>query len=240
VNADSYFFPLLRTNGSDFSIIENFLSKPNGSEAGLCRLRSGTLAALELLKFHYGKASFSIQRDFQGGIAMRTGPIHRYPSARSAPRRKSNSDVFDGTLQKTHVWLNDVMKELNWQEHPNKAYLALRTVLHTLRDRLTIEEAVQLGAQLPMLVRGFYYEGWTLKGKPGKERHKEDFLAPIKEAFKEDFTSRPESIARAVFKTLARHTSDGEIDDVKHSLPKALRELWPSKRVASSSGAQTR
>jgi len=30
----------------------------------------------------------------------------------------------------------------------------------TLRDRLTVDEAVNLGAQLPMLVRGFYYEGW--------------------------------------------------------------------------------
>ena len=171
---------------------------------------------------------------------MKTGPGYRYRLAGNATRRKGGHDVFDGTLQKTHVWLNDIMKELDWHEHPNKAYLALRTVLHTLRDRLTIEEAVQLGAQLPMLVRGFYYEGWTLKGKPGKERHKEDFLAPIKEAFKDDFTSRPESIARAVFKTLARHTSDGEIEDVKHSLPKALRELWPSKRVTSSAGARTR
>ena len=78
------------------------------------------------------------------------------------------------------------------------------------RDRLTVEEAVQLGAQLPMLVRGFYYEGWNPKGKPRKERHKEDFLAHIKDAFKEDYTSRPESIARAVFNTIARHASPGQ------------------------------
>ena len=171
---------------------------------------------------------------------MKTGPRYRYRLAENVPRHKKNHDAFDGTLQKTHVWLNDIMKELDWHENPNKAYLALRTVLHTLRDRLTIEEAVQLGAQLPMLVRGFYYEGWTLKGKPGKQRHKEDFLAPIKEAFKEDFISRPESIARAVFKTLARHTSEGEIEDVKHSLPKALQELWPSKRVTAAYAARTR
>jgi uncharacterized protein (DUF2267 family) len=186
-----------------------------------------TLAALELLKFHYGKASFLIQRDFQGGIAMRTGPTHRYPLTRSAPRRKNTYDIFDGTLQKTQIWLNELMSALDWENHPHKAYLALRTVLHALRDRLPVEEAVQLGAQLPMLVRGFYYEGWTLKGKPHKERHKEDFLAHIKDAFKEDVTVRPESIARAVFKVLARHTSQGEIDDVKPILPKALHELWP-------------
>jgi uncharacterized protein (DUF2267 family) len=73
--------------------------------------------------------------------------------ARSAPQRKTTYDIFDGTLQRTQIWLNDLMTALDWENHPHKAYLALRTVLHALRDRLMIEEAVQLGAQLPMLVR---------------------------------------------------------------------------------------
>lgn len=158
---------------------------------------------------------------------MKTAPSYRYKLVGKESRRETSHDVFDGTLQKTQIWLNDIMTELEWHEQPHKAYLALRTVLHALRDRLTVEEAVQLGAQLPMLVRGLYYEGWTLKGKPHKERHKEDFLVHIKEAFKEDFTARPESIARAVFKTLERHTSGGEIKDIKNILPKALHELWP-------------
>jgi uncharacterized protein (DUF2267 family) len=161
---------------------------------------------------------------------MKTGPSYRYELAGSESRRKTSHDIFDSTLQKTQIWLNDLMTELDWQDHPHKAYLALRTVLHALRDRLTVEEAVQLGAQLPMLVRGFYYEGWTLKGKPRKERHKEDFLAHIKAAFKNDVTIRPESVARAVFIVLDRYTSDGEIEDIKHILPKAFHELWPNRK----------
>jgi uncharacterized protein (DUF2267 family) len=161
---------------------------------------------------------------------MKTGPSYRYKLIGKEPRRKTSRDVFDGTLQKTQVWLNDLMSELDWEGKPEKTYFALRTVLHALRDRLTVEEAVQLGAQLPMLVRGFYYEGWTLKGKPHKERHKEDFLAHVKDAFKDDVTVRPESIVRAVFRVLERYTSDGEIEDVKNSLPKALLELWPARR----------
>ena len=166
---------------------------------------------------------------------MKTGPTRSYRLIRKPPQRGTAHDVFDGTLQKTQIWLNDLKSELGWENHPHKAYLALRTVLHALRDRLTLEEAVQLGAQLPMLVRGFYYEGWTLKGKPHKERHKEDFLAHIKEAFKDDVTVRPESIARAVFKVLARHTSKGEIEDVKNMLPKALQELWPGAKAQRGS-----
>ena len=161
---------------------------------------------------------------------MKTGPSYRYKLVGKESRRKTSHDLFDGTLQKTQIWLNDLMEELDWQGKPDKAYFALRTVLHALRDRLTIEEAVQLGAQLPMLVRGFYYDGWTLKGKPHKERHKEEFLDHIKEAFKGDVTVSPESIARAVFRALELHTSDGEIADVKNLLPKALHELWPKRR----------
>jgi uncharacterized protein (DUF2267 family) len=106
--------------------------------------------------------------------------------------------------------------------------LALRSVLHALRDRLTLEEAVQLGAQLPMLIRGLYYEGWTLKGKPHKERHEQVFYDHIKKAFKADAALNPEQVVRAVFRVLVRHTSAGEIEDVKHILPKALQELWPT------------
>ena len=57
-------------------------------------------------------------------------------------------EVFDASLQKTQIWFNDLMPELEWEGHPHKAYLALRTVLHALRDRLTVEEALHLSAQL--------------------------------------------------------------------------------------------
>lgn len=136
-------------------------------------------------------------------------------------------EIFDTTLQKTHLWLNDVMQELGWENERPKAYLALRTVLHALRDRLTVQEAVDLGAQLPMLVRGFYYEGWTPQHTPRKERHKEEFLAHIQHAFRNDEQLAPEQIARGVFRVLARRITAGEIADIKHVLPAELRDLWP-------------
>jgi len=137
-------------------------------------------------------------------------------------------EVFDASLQKTQVWFNELMTELNWEDQPQRAYLALRTVLHALRDRLTVEEALQLSAQLPMLIRGFYLEGWNLKGKPHNER-REEFLAHIDNAFKNDVTVKPERIARAVFKVLAKHVSNGEIEDIKHILPRDLQNLWPEE-----------
>jgi uncharacterized protein (DUF2267 family) len=135
-------------------------------------------------------------------------------------------EVFDTTVHKTHIWLNDIMQELGWDDR-YKAYLGLRTTLHALRDRFTVEETAQLAAQLPMLIRGLYYEGWDPTGKPQKVRHKEAFLAPIREHFRNDPRVHAEQVARAVLKVLTQHVSEGEITDVKQLLPAELRELWP-------------
>lgn len=88
---------------------------------------------------------------------------------------------------------------------------------------------MDLGAQLPMLIRGFYYEGWTLTGKPVRERHKEEFLAHITQAFRNDERIDPEQVIRAVFRVLSQRVTAGEISDVKNQLPTALGELWPKE-----------
>jgi uncharacterized protein (DUF2267 family) len=141
-------------------------------------------------------------------------------------------EVFDTTLHKTHAWLKEIMQALGTEDR-HKAYLALRAVLHALRDRLTVEEVAQLGAQLPMLIRGLYYEGWDPTDKPLKERHKEEFLGHIYRAFKTTRAGEPdvdpEKVARAVFKVLCKKISEGEIEDILHILPKHLRELWPEE-----------
>jgi uncharacterized protein (DUF2267 family) len=139
-------------------------------------------------------------------------------------------EVFDTTLQKTNSWLHDLMQALDWSDR-HKAYTALRATLHALRDRLSVEEVAQLGAQLPMLIRGFYYEGWDPTGKPLRIRQKEQFLARIELELRGDERFDDlipvERIARAVFVLLAQRVSAGEIENVKHVMPADIRDLWP-------------
>jgi uncharacterized protein (DUF2267 family) len=128
-------------------------------------------------------------------------------------------EVFDTTLHKTHRWLNELMLDLGWQDR-HRAYLALRATLHALRDRLTVEEVAQLGAQLPILPTG----------KPAKLR-REQFLEAIGRYFGPEDGVDPEMVARGVFQVLASHVTSGEIEDVKHVLPSELRGLWPSTQA---------
>jgi uncharacterized protein (DUF2267 family) len=99
-------------------------------------------------------------------------------------------------------------------------------VLHALRDRLPVDEAAALGAQLPMLVRGFYYEGWHPADKPVKERKKEEFLAHVAAALTGHPFETPEQVVRAVFGVIAKHVTPGEIEHVKLILPGERRALW--------------
>ncbi len=103
------------------------------------------------------------------------------------------------------------------------------TALITSRlDRLTPEEASQLASELPMLVRGFYYEGWSPAHKPKKLHTKQEFLDYVAEGLPDDPELDPERVARGVFAILAKRISKGEVRDIKLTLPQEIRDLWPS------------
>lgn len=137
--------------------------------------------------------------------------------------------VFDETVQLTNIWLKDLMLDLEWEDR-HRAYLGLRLTLQALRDHLSVEEAAHLGAQLPMLVRGFYYEGWHPAHKPVKDRSLDGFIGRIYDGFRQNPTDEPVDagrVAEAVFALLSERISKGEVKHVRRQLPKAIRVLWP-------------
>ncbi|NLL11999.1 MAG: DUF2267 domain-containing protein [Fibrobacter sp.] len=136
-------------------------------------------------------------------------------------------ETFDTAVQKADLWLKEIMEELNTDSR-RIAYMSLRAVLHTLRDRLLLDEAVDLGAQLPLLIKGIYYDEWKPSITPVKDRHIDEFLAHIKEKYRADGTVDMEKTARAVFTVLKKKITEGEIKDVKGMLPEELKSLWGS------------
>ena len=135
-------------------------------------------------------------------------------------------EVFDTTVQTTNAWLKEIMEETGLDRR--RAYRALAAVLHALRDRLAIDEAAQLGAQLPILVRALYSDRWLHPSvTPERWRRKEEFLAAVAAGLDDIDSIDTEEATRAVFAVLERHIAPGEIEDVKNTLPANLRELWP-------------
>jgi uncharacterized protein (DUF2267 family) len=133
--------------------------------------------------------------------------------------------AFDRTFQKTQGWLSNIVTELGWDDL-EQGYVALRAVLHALRDRLPPDEAAHLAAQLPMLVRGFYYEGWHPAHKPLKYRDKASFLQEVQKKAPNIRQEELEAVISTVFHELSNEITPGEIDDVRQAMPEPVRELW--------------
>jgi uncharacterized protein (DUF2267 family) len=149
-------------------------------------------------------------------------------------------------VQSMQVWLKE-LRDIGELADEAAAYAVLRSVLHQLRDRLTLEEAVDLGAQLPLMVRGLYIEGWKPHSVPRKIRSREAFLDELSEDLL-PHTYPVDWAVGAVFALLANHCDAGEIADVIGQLPDDLKELWPKverkphepsveKRIAKKGGS---
>lgn len=134
--------------------------------------------------------------------------------------------TIDHTVQLTRVWVRDLSRLLDWDDE-HRTWRVLRVSLQAVRDWLDVNEASQLGAQLPMLVRGLYYEGWQPAKTPVRDNSKAAFLERIEAAFATDPIDDPEEAVCSVFRLLNNHISAGEVKDVRQRLPKQLRDLWP-------------
>lgn len=133
-------------------------------------------------------------------------------------------EVFDKTLQTTHTWLGEIERELGPDRHT--AWKVLSTVLHKLRDRLPVDLAAHLGSQLPLLVRGVYYDQYQPARQPSDCASLEDFLSEVGDWLSDIRPVDPEAATAAVFGTLSRHISAGQVSKVQNALPEPLRLFW--------------
>jgi len=130
---------------------------------------------------------------------------------------RSGVAALDHTVQETNVWLRAVAEQLHFEDR-HHAHIALR-------DRLLPEVAVHLGAQLPMLVRGLYYEGWHMVGMPVKDRSVEEFADHVLQSLPPRFPMDPLAVARSVFEILWERLDPGEFAKLMDHWPASLRTL---------------
>lgn len=137
---------------------------------------------------------------------------------------------MDREINVAMEWIVDFDEELAWDDRQD-TYQAVRATLHALRDRLTIEEAANLSAQLPTFLRGVYYEGYRPDDMPIRYRKPEEFYDRIRAEFQRQPVVDAARITHAVFSVLSRRISGGEIEDVKGMFPKKFQHLWDGEQA---------
>jgi uncharacterized protein (DUF2267 family) len=133
-------------------------------------------------------------------------------------------DTVERNVHTANEWLKDLAGELG-VEDKEVAWRVMRAYLQVLRDRLTVDEAAQLAAQLPDLLRGVFYEGFDPGHQPQKIRDAETFLAMFGERAQLADAQEAARAAAAVTRVLRRHIAEGEMDDAMSQLPKEIRDV---------------
>jgi len=141
-------------------------------------------------------------------------------------------DSIDRTVAKTRQWIDETAAELGTEDR-REAYRVLRAFLRVVRDRVGVNEAAQLAAQLPELLRGAFYENWVPSRTPERYRDRDTFLRKLAEQALLAGETDASYAATATMRVLRRHVSEGELDDVLANFPADVRELLgPSARAA--------
>ena len=132
---------------------------------------------------------------------------------------------IDEAPQVVAEWINLICDDLEWTEK-GRAYLLLSETLQAIRDYLGVNEAADLAAQLPLILRGIYYTGWNPSKTPVHPRSKTAFLKRVSVKFDKQPLDDPERAVVAVFDLLRKKVSMGEIEQVSNAMRKPLGDLW--------------
>jgi uncharacterized protein (DUF2267 family) len=133
--------------------------------------------------------------------------------------------VFDTTVNETNRWLEALQEEVCCGRH--EAYSVMRAVLHALRDRLSPAGAMRLAAQLPLLLKGVFVEGWRPDETPIRSRTADDFVERVASELPPGFEFNPGFVTRAAIKVLWAHMHGGALEKARGEVPADIRELWP-------------
>ena len=142
-------------------------------------------------------------------------------------------NLFAKMNQQATIWIKDMMAALGTTDE-HKALHALRAGLQALRDRLSADQAAQLSAQLPLIIRGMFFEGWDPSDTPLRIRHRAEFLALVREKYapREDLAA--EDIMRSLFRVLDRHIAAGEVGHLMVTLPEDLTAIIGGRDLAEN------
>jgi len=138
---------------------------------------------------------------------------------------------FNKYAQEGYAFVNELARELGHEEDKGSVSIALRAVLHTLRDRITMAESLHLLSHLPYFLKAVYVDQWKYMEQPLSIRTVEQFKEEVKMRqlqFGErdfDWKNPTEEIIRTVIHCLRKYIPQGTFEDIQANLPKELKSL---------------
>jgi len=142
---------------------------------------------------------------------------------------------FEKYANEGNSFVKTLASNLGHPEETGRTGIILRSVLHTLRGRLSIGESLNLVSQLPMFLKGIYVDNWEYSEKPISIRKKEEFYDEVERMQdlygeqKFDWKISTAEIVGIVLSTLGKYISKGEFEDIITQMPKPLKELFHEK-----------
>jgi uncharacterized protein (DUF2267 family) len=137
---------------------------------------------------------------------------------------------FNHFAAEGNTFLKEYAKEMNLVNETEKAGRILSSILHGLREVISVEESLQLIAQLPMFLKAVYVNGWT-SHKKEKIKNMTEFIDLVRRfdgvTSVHDFQSDEvaENYINVTFIVLRKYISLGELEDIRSELPKDLKSM---------------
>ncbi len=113
---------------------------------------------------------------------------------------------------------------------PDKGTTVLGRCLGVIRDSLTVDEAADLAAQLPIVIRGHYYHEWKPSRTP-VQRSRTDALQELAQQPPFSAEVDPGTAMAAVGAVLGSRVTRGQIADVISQAPSWVAQfVQPASR----------
>ncbi len=145
---------------------------------------------------------------------------------------------FDKYANEAKAYVHKLAKDLGHPEEIGRTEIILRAVLHSLRDRITINESLDLLAQLPMFLKAIYVDEWKSIEKPLRLKNIQEFTKHVEEEQAKygetefSWDKSTQEIVRIVLSSLTgKYLSEGEVGHLKDQLPESIAKLFEEQKV---------
>jgi len=145
---------------------------------------------------------------------------------------------FDRYAQEGNLFLKNLSGALGHPEEIGRTGMILRAVLHTLRERISIAQSLNLLSQLPMFLKGIYVDNWKYNEKPLTYTELDDFTEEVKKHQAQygeqeyDWQKSTREIIGIVLNELRIYLTKGEAESIVAELPKEIKEFFKESMYA--------